>query len=72
MKFRVTVQGEVTIQPDQTAQPEPNDEDRRRARLLAQGGKFDDECEDLFARGIAVARNGGDVEAFLREQFPKR
>jgi len=26
----------------------------------------------LFARGIAVAREGGDVRAFLREQLKRK
>ena len=64
--FTVTPGGQVT------PEPEPSDEDRRRAELLAEGGGFDADVQELFARSIAVARSGGDVEAFLREQLRKR
>jgi hypothetical protein len=50
-------------------EPVPTPEDRRKARLLAEGGNFDADSEELFARGIAVARMGGDVETWLREQL---
>jgi hypothetical protein len=67
--FVVTSGGQVTHQPE--SRPEPTDKDRRRAALLAEGGGFAPDAEDLFARGIAVARKGGDVRAFLRDELGK-
>lgn len=54
--------------------PESSDEDRRRAGLLAEGmssqlGPLAPDAVDWLAQGIAVARSGGDVEAFLRGQL---
>lgn len=71
-RFIVTITGEVNIEPDPITEPKPDDEDRRKARQLAEGGGFDGEAEDLFARGMAVTRSGGDVRAFLREQLAAR
>jgi len=64
VSFIVNTGGEVNGEPE----PEPNEDDRRRARLLAEGGNFDPDVEDLFAQGIAIARSGGDVRAFLHER----
>lgn len=54
--------------------PEPNDDDRRRARLLVEGagGVFAPDVAEFFAQGIAIARTGGDVRAWLREQAADR
>lgn len=71
-RFTVTATGETSAEPMPSAAPAPSDEDRRRAHLLARGGNFDSGVEDLFAQGIAVARSGGDVESFLREQLRKK
>ena len=51
--------------------PTPTPEDRRRATILARGVSTDPEVVDLFARGIAVARTGGDVRAFLQREVEK-
>jgi hypothetical protein len=56
-----------------TADPIPTVDDWRRAKLLAEGMRsagtaVSDESVALLARGIAVARTGGNVEAFLRRQ----
>jgi hypothetical protein len=59
--------------PPVTADPTPTPEDYRRADLLIAGMRerlpelgAADKLRELFAGGIAVARAGGDVEAFLR------
>lgn len=51
--------------------PPPTPDDYRRADLLVEGGNFAPELRELFARGIAVARTGGDVKAFLRAELPR-
>lgn len=56
-----------------TADPEPTENDRRRAGLLAQGmaetlGPLSPDAVEWLARGIAVARTGGDVREFLHRQ----
>lgn len=66
MTFAVSGDGQVTPGNDV-----PSDEDRRKAKILANSGGFAPDAEELFARGIAVARNGGDVRAFLREQVKR-
>ena len=67
MTFTVSTDGQITVPPSDEY-PVPDAEDRRRAKLLADGGHFGPNTEDLFARGIAVARSGGDVREFLRAQ----
>lgn len=47
---------------------EPDAESRRRAKIMAKAGRFGPRDEDFLARGIAVARSGGDVRAWLNEQ----
>lgn len=53
-----------------TETPEPNEEDRAKARLIVEGseGVFAPETVDFWAQGIAIARTGGDVRAWLHEQ----
>lgn len=56
-----------------SADPTPNDEDRRKAELLAEGmaetlGPLSPGAVEMLAEGIAVARTGGDVRDFLRRQ----
>lgn len=52
--------------------PAPTADDYRRADLLMEGaGSVDPALRELFAVGIAVARTGGDVKAFLRRQLPR-
>jgi hypothetical protein len=53
--------------------PTPNEEDRRKAAILADGmaesmGRLSPDAVEMLAQGIAVARTGGDVRAFLRRQ----
>lgn len=59
--------------------PTPTAEDRRKAELLAQGmaegmGRAGAApgVVDLLAEALAVARNGGDVEEFLRSWARQR
>lgn len=71
--FAVAGNGEASVELDVTAPDhEPDAEARWRAKALCEGGNFNKDVEDLFARAIAIGRAGGSVEAFLREQLGRR
>ena len=70
-QFSVAASGETSELDPTAPDHEPDAEARWRAKALCEGGTFNKDVEDLFARAIAIGRAGGSVEAFLRKELRK-